>query len=101
MIRKPVKSGGHIYILNEGETCPAGEACFTSEEWAFFEKLLAASHIDTEQKKEAFLTVLSKKRDIPGYTIFVDFPREIGDKKPLKAGLQICAETIEMLKGRG
>lgn len=88
---KPIrlKSGGSVYIICPGDSCPAGEICFLEKEYALAQKLSASYSQDPSQQKDFWGTTLDKKRAIPGYTLFQDFPDS--------SWQSICGDIMRML----
>lgn len=99
-----IKSGGVAYILEDGETAPSDSISFLEAEWAYTKRL--AQHLaktDPEAHQAYWESVLLKKREIPGYLIYADFPIYFEPKKEAKnfPGADICAQILETLRGRG
>ena len=57
---------------------------------------LGKCFIDPEEKKAFWETIREKKKANPAYSIYTDFPPVNGTD----AGLKICGEILEMLRGR-
>lgn len=90
-----IRSGGTAYILDRGDYCPPGAICFMSDEWEWAMKLSKSYVNDPEQLQSFWGTVMERKKDVPGYSVFMDFPQDLG---PAKKGLEICAEILQMLE---
>lgn len=94
-----IRSGGQAFILENGDECPPSGVCFLTDEWEWAMKLSKSFVNDPEQLQAFWKTVMERKKDVPGYTVYMDFPREAFLKPEVSnKGLQICAEIIEMLK---
>lgn len=92
-----IKSGGQAYVLEKGETCPPGGICFMGDEWEWALRLSKSFQSDPEQLKGFWSTVMDHKKTVPGYTVFMSFPKEPEHKTK---NMEICADIIRMLKGR-
>lgn len=69
---------------------------FTQKELEWFLKLGSAM-TSPEEKKAFFEDVVETKRADPSWDFFSKYPR----KREKFPGHEICAEIIEMLRGRG
>lgn len=77
---KPIKrKGGFVYLLEDNELCPPGEICFIGDEYEYAKKIVGAYSSDPEQTKSFWEDLFHKKQTIPGYVLFMDFPREVTD----------------------
>lgn len=122
MKKAPLKSGGFVNILEEGEAAIPGEVNFTGKELAWARKISVSTN-DPEAEKEFWKNVIEKKKADENYSVFTDFP-EVGSeclpdpnptakhpsaddarvkdsKRRAFPGEAICAEILETLKGRG
>lgn len=117
----PMKSGGFVNLLEEGDKPISGEVNFTGKELAWARKLGVSTN-DPEAEREFWKMLIEKKKADESYSLFADFP-EVGSNEPAVPtytgtpsatdarihlnprkpfpGEAICRETIEMLKGRG
>ncbi len=104
----PMKSGGHAFILDAGDTCPPNEICFLEDEYRWAQKISAGLAQDPESRKSFWETVLTKKRELPGYLLFMDFPKEVQTNSVESKGKdflnspsgKISQQILETLKGR-
>lgn len=116
-----IKSGGQAFILESGETCPAGEICFFPGEWELAQRLSRAAATDPDSLKNFWKDLLENKRNVPGYTLLTKLnerppapkqekldleglgirPRtqESHDDKSL--GLAICKQILADFQRRG
>jgi hypothetical protein len=94
----PLKSGGHILIVNDLTDCPEGEKCFLQDEYEHAKRISYGHAQDPEMQRSFWETVLLKKKD-PLYNLFTDFPLEV--EKRTFVGADICATVINDLKGLG
>jgi hypothetical protein len=85
-----IRSGGTAYLLGPGETCKAGEICFTFEEFDWVKTKSKDFAYDPELSSEFWKTLLEKKKTNSSYSFFEDFPKN--------NGLAICNEIIKMLQ---
>jgi len=98
-----IRSGGEAYILENTEECPEGAVCFLETEWLYTQRLARDKQRDPEAHRAFWETVLQKKRDVPGYIIFMDFPLSLPETKREPGffpGAKICAEILDTLRGR-
>jgi len=65
------------------------------DEWKWTMQMSKSFVSDPEQLQNFWATVMERKKDVPGYSVFMDFPQESLEPK---ANLKICGEIIEMLK---
>ena len=90
-----IKSGGQAYILNEGEWCPPNQICLLWDEWEWALRLSNSFKADMEQMRSFWESVLERKKSVPGYVVFMDFPKEPELKK---RGIKIQGDTVEILR---
>lgn len=117
-----IRSGGQAFIMDPGETCPAGEICFFPGEWELAQRMARA--VAADPTNTFWKDLLEKKRNLPGYTLFsevapgktveqseIDFapkprPREMPREKPADLdsdrakGLEIAKQIIADLEER-
>lgn len=112
-MRKIKRKTGHIWVMESGEECPSGEICFLSDEWQWAQRLAANLGSDPESLKAFWETCFERKTTIPGYVLFMDFPKEAPAPiapelpKPLPTHTEAAAmaqqyggSILEMLRGR-
>lgn len=93
-------SGGHIFVVEAGERAPEGEIEFTEAEWARAMKL-GKNATDPEAQKSFWETILQKKRNQPGYSLFADFPEEqVFESERAQVAKKYCGEILDGLRGR-
>lgn len=106
-MKKIKRRDGFVYILGQGETCPQSEICLLESEYEIAKKVSASFSSDPEQLKSFWESLFEKKQEIPGYTLFTDFPQaeshDVDKNRPLSA--KECAEKYgpiikEILRGR-
>lgn len=66
---------GVVYDLENGETCPPGEICFIAGELDYAKRIAGGFSQDPEQTKAFWESLFERKKEIPGYVIFMDFPK--------------------------
>ena len=102
-----IRSGGQAFVLEDGDTCPPGGICFLKPEWEWAMKISKSFVADPEQLQSFWADVMERKKNIPGYVLFMDFPvekpaeeqvkEELIKKDDTKKGLIICGEILQML----
>jgi len=93
------KSGVLIKILKEGE--PKDGICFLEDEYLWAKKLALNFSQDPEALKSFWASIIEEKQKNINYSVFDSFPKveEIKSTKPTE--LDICRQTIEMLRSGG
>lgn len=93
-------SGGHIFVVEKGEHAPKGEIEFSEAEWARAMKL-GKDVSDPEAQKSFWQTILQKKKNQPGYSLFDDFPKEqVFESEKAQVAKKYCSEILDGLRGR-
>jgi hypothetical protein len=85
-----IRSGGSAFILSSGEVPPLGSVWFTEEEWAFTQRLASGFQRDPEAHRSFWETLLQKKREDAGYSVFNDFP----DLSQAKTAAATCFAAV-------
>lgn len=89
------RSAGVVFLLEKDELPVEGKICFTAEElsWA---RICGEDHVDPEQQKSFWKTLLEKKTNDFRYSLFSDFP-----KATETLAEKYCREITAKLRGTG
>lgn len=102
MKKIPIKSGGHILIVENLSLCPEGERCFLQEEFDHAKRISAGYANDPDTQKAFWAGILERKASDSKYSIFTHFPVEVSatvEYKEINPKLRTCYEIIQSLKG--
>lgn len=96
-MRQVKRKGGFIHIYSPGETWIPGEINFFEEEYEWTRKQTYSLREDVEALGYFWGTVFEKKLADPNYSIYQDFPKDLG---PKKFHTIISEEILNKLRGK-